>query len=131
MPVKGLSDEGSGTTDQLANSVLYAVAMGADVINNSWGGIFGSPTITAAFEAADAAGVLSIASAGNSNLDVTSASPARLETTMAVAATDHQDLRASFSNYGRLVEIAAHVRRSSLSRSRSRTAVTWRCRSWM
>jgi len=107
LPVKGLSDGGSGTSAQLANSVLYAVAMGADVINNSWGGPVEDPTITAAFEAADAAGVLSIASAGNGNRDVTSAKPARLESVMAVAATDHQDLRASFSNYGRLVEVAA------------------------
>jgi len=107
LPVKGLSDGGSGTDVQLANSVLYAVAMGADIINNSWGGPVDSPTIAAAFEAADAAGVLSIASAGNSNRDVLSAGPARLDTVMAVAATDHQDVRASFSNYGRRVEISA------------------------
>jgi subtilisin family serine protease len=69
------ADGSSGKGADLANAVLYAAVMGADVINNSWGGPIGSPTITAAFAAAAAAGVLSIASAGNSDLDVTSSNP--------------------------------------------------------
>ena len=61
---------GSGSSTDLIAAVNAAVADGADVINNSWGGgggeapeddVFG-PT----FDAANAAGVLSVVAAGNS-----------------------------------------------------------------
>ncbi len=37
LPIKGLSDSGSGLLADLAQALRYAADMGADVINNSWG----------------------------------------------------------------------------------------------
>jgi hypothetical protein len=54
MPLKGLSDLGSGSAANLAAAVDYAVAMGADVISNSWGGGISSGVIEAAFANAHA-----------------------------------------------------------------------------
>jgi uncharacterized repeat protein (TIGR01451 family) len=60
---------GSGSSVDLIAAVDAAVADGADVINNSWGGPGGEdPNLDvfgATFEAANAAGVLSVVAAGN------------------------------------------------------------------
>ena len=52
-------------------------------------------------------GCLSISSAGNSNADVRSYTPANIHTVMAVSAIDQYENKASFSNYGSLVDVAA------------------------
>jgi uncharacterized repeat protein (TIGR01451 family) len=60
---------GSGSSTDLIAAVDAAVADGADVINNSWGGPGGEDPAADAFgptfEAANAAGVLSVVAAGN------------------------------------------------------------------
>lgn len=72
MVYKGLwwnGSTGSGSGTDLIAAVDAAVADGADVINNSWGGAGGEDpaddVFGPAFEAAEAAGVLTVASAGN------------------------------------------------------------------
>lgn len=66
MAVKFLSAGGSGYTSDAINAILYAVANGATVLNNSWGGGPFSPALEDAITAAHQAGVLFVASAGNS-----------------------------------------------------------------
>lgn len=73
MVYKGLwwnGTTGSGSTTDLIAAVDAAVADGADVINNSWGAGTGVDPANDAFgptfEAANAAGVLSVVAAGNS-----------------------------------------------------------------
>jgi uncharacterized repeat protein (TIGR01451 family) len=60
---------GSGSTTDLIDALEAAVADGADVINNSWGGPGGEDPNTdafnAVFEAIRAAGVVSVTAAGN------------------------------------------------------------------
>ncbi|MFD1151936.1 S8 family peptidase [Saccharothrix hoggarensis] len=53
------------------------------------------------------AGVTFVVAAGNSSADACGTGPARNTTVIAVGATDHNDNRASFSNYGSCVDIFA------------------------
>jgi hypothetical protein len=118
MAVKGLDDHGHGSATALANAVVYAADMGADVLSNSWGG-FSSRVLADAFAYADALGAVSVAAAGNSNTDMSVFAPAGLESVIAVAAIDSQDVRAPFTNFGSDVVIsAAGVEVLSLSANR-------------
>ena len=102
--LKFLSSGGSGTTAGAIEAVGYANMMGFKVTNNSWGGGGFSQALYDAISAANAAGNLFVAAAGNSGLDADKSPmyPAAydLPNIISVAATDHNDLKASFSNYG-------------------------------
>ena len=104
MPLKFLGASGSGTTAGAISSVQYATLMGVHVMSNSWGGGGFSQALKDVISAANDAGILFVAAAGNSNSnnDVTPHYPSSYDVpnVVAVAATDHNDLRASFSNYG-------------------------------
>lgn len=102
--IKFLSATGSGTTDNAIKSVLYANAMGFKITNNSWGGGGFSQALLEAISASNDQGSLFVAAAGNSNANTDSipSYPAgyNVPNIISVAATDHKDARASFSNYG-------------------------------
>ncbi len=104
MALKFLNAGGSGSTADAISAVEYAVAKGAHLTSNSWGGGGYSQALKNAIDAAGAAGQLFVAAAGNYswNTDVTPFYPTAYSspTIISVAATDHNDLRASFSNYG-------------------------------
>ncbi|MFH0907315.1 MAG: S8 family serine peptidase [bacterium] len=105
MPIKFLDDFfGFGTTADAIRAIDYAVAMGARVINNSWGGGAYSQALKEAIATADEAGVLFVAAAGNDGED-TDASPHYpssydVPNVISVAATTESDTLADFSNYG-------------------------------
>jgi subtilisin family serine protease len=103
MILRFLGPDGGTTSDAIA-SLQYAVANGATVSNNSWGGGPYSQALYDAIKAAGDAGHIFVAAAGNSynNNDVSPAYPASydLENIIAVAATGNRDDLASFSNYG-------------------------------
>jgi len=107
MPIKGLDDTGSGWSSDLANCIRYAADNGADVISCSWGGPGESEVLTDAFHYAYSKGCVCIAAAGNSNMDVSGFTPANIDTVIAVAATDTNDQKAYFSNYGNKIDVAA------------------------
>lgn len=112
MAVKFLGAGGSGTNSDAIESINYAVANGADILSNSYGGDTFSYSENAAIENARDNGVLFVAAAGNSgsNNDLYPHYPASYEVSnvIAVAATDHDDSLAYFSNYGvSTVELAA------------------------
>jgi subtilisin family serine protease len=107
MGVRGLDASALGTSADLADAVVYAVDNGADILQNSWGGPVRARVIVDAFAYAEALGVLAVAAAGNSNADVEGFTPAGIDSVLAVAAVDDQDLRASFSNYGHDIDVAA------------------------
>ena len=104
MAVKFLGSGGSGYVSDAITSVLYATDMGAKVLNNSWGGGGFSQALEDAIRTAHNAGVLFVAAAGNSNNnnDLTPHYPSSyaVPNVIAVAATDANDGRASFSSYG-------------------------------
>ncbi len=112
MALKFLSSTGSGSTSDAVEALNYAVARGARVSNNSWGGGGYSSTLFNAIQAAQAKGHIFVAAAGNENvnIDVTPSYPASyaLANVVAVASTTSTDARSSFSNFGATtVDIAA------------------------
>jgi subtilisin family serine protease len=114
MTVKVLADDGSGNTGTVAEGIRYATANGARIINLSIETTFDDARVRAAVEAAAAANVLVICSAGNSTIDVDRSAvfPVAIAApnVVGVAATAPADGRSlgDFSNYGRLtVPVAA------------------------
>jgi hypothetical protein len=106
---KVLGANGSGSFSNVIAALQECVAVGGKVTNNSYG-TSSNPgsTVQAAFDNAAAAGVVHIASAGNSGAGTNTVGfPAQFSSVMAVAATDSADNRASFSSTGPAVEIAA------------------------
>ena len=80
----------------------------AKVLNLSLGGS-GACGITqqAAINAIVAAGTTVVVAAGNSNADAANSNPASCNNVIAVAATNSTGNKASYSNYGAVVDIAA------------------------
>ena len=112
MALKFLDASGSGYLSNAIRALDYAVANGARLSNNSWGGGGYEATLGMAIARASSVGHIFVAAAGNSasNNDVTASYPASYayDNVVAVAATDQNDNLASFSNYGAsTVDIAA------------------------
>ncbi len=105
MACRFLGANGSGTVSDAIEAINYAVANGARILNNSWGGTGYSVALEAAIQNAKNNGVLFVAAAGNSarNNDVTPHYPSSypISNIIAVAATNHNDALASFSCYGK------------------------------
>ncbi len=106
MALKFLDAAGEGYTSDAAVAFYYAVENGADVISSSWGGDDYSETLEEAINYAHSQGVIMVAAAGNDYSD-SPHYPAYYEHMIAVAATNSNDAKASFSNYGDWVDIAA------------------------
>jgi subtilisin len=105
--VKVLDANGSGSWSSVANGIVWATQHGMDVINMSLGGTSISQAVADAVQAASDAGVLVVSAAGNSGCCDTVLYPAKLPESMAVAAVDANDQRASFSSTGVEVDVAA------------------------
>ena len=88
-----------------AKGIVYAADNGAKVINMSWGGS-GSNTLKDAVKYAYKKGLVLVGAAGNSGAQGVIC-PACFGEVMAVGATNSQDKRASFSNYGSRVDVGA------------------------
>jgi serine protease len=112
MPVKVLDEDGEGTFFDVAEGIDYAVeyAEGGEkpvkVINLSLGSEGTSQTVRSAIERAWAAGVLTVAAAGNSGKNLVEF-PANLPNVIAVGALDARKERASYSNTGAELDFVA------------------------
>ncbi len=106
MPVKILDADGSGTYQQIADGVYWAVDNGAEVINASLGGSSSSTTMYNAVRYAYDNGVAFVASTGNDNSAFLSY-PAAYDECIAVGAVDINKNRAPYSNYGTGMELMA------------------------
>lgn len=118
MAIKFITAEGSGTTSDAIRSIDYAVANGARVLSNSWGGRGSDEAdqenraLYESIERAGKADVLFVAAAGNDGMDIdgTPIYPAGydLPNILSVASTNDRDARSFFSNFGvRGVDVAA------------------------
>ncbi len=112
IPVKALEANGSGTISSVATAIVWAAQNGANIINLSLGGPgFGNDqTLNNAIIHAYNSGSLIVAAAGNDladhgiNLDNSPVYPICADggnnMVIGVAASDVNDQKASFSNYG-------------------------------
>ena len=93
-----------GTTADAITCIDYATKNGADIMNNSWGGGPFSQSLKNAIWAANQAGVLFVAAAGNdtNNNDLRATYPTNynVPNVLSVAAIDRSGELAGFSNYG-------------------------------
>ena len=114
MPLKISQPDGDITTEAIGGAFLYALDKDASIISMSFGAHAdtgaASGEVPAFFESlvdlATAQGTLCVASAGNEG-DSVLVYPAAIDEVLSVAATDFNNERASFSNWGPWVDIAA------------------------
>ncbi|MFC1600500.1 S8 family serine peptidase, partial [Patescibacteria group bacterium] len=106
LALKFLDSEGYGDVADGVESIQYAVENGARVLNNSWGSGGYSQSLSDVIEWANSQVTVVIASAGNSNNGM-KLYPASFPLVISVAATDREDHKASYSNYGYTVDVSA------------------------
>ncbi len=106
--VRVLDNGGSGTTAGVVAGIDWVTTnhVKPAVANLSLGG-GASTTIDNAVKKSIRAGVTYAIAAGNSNTNAGSTSPARVPEAITVGATDKTDARASYSNYGSVLDIFA------------------------
>ncbi|RSN79664.1 peptidase S8 [Streptomyces sp. WAC 05379] len=106
--VRVLDNSGSGTTAGVIAGIDWVTAnhSGPSVANMSLGG-GASTTLDTAVRNSIASGVTYAVAAGNSSANASSYSPARVTEAITVGATTSSDARASYSNYGSVLDIFA------------------------
>lgn len=109
--VKVLRDDGSGFTSYLIEGIQWAVDQGIPVLNMSLAFASFSQSVKDACDEAYLAGHLLVAAAGNDGNEEGTGDnvgyPAGYSSVIAVAASDSDDQRASFSSTGPAVELIA------------------------
>lgn len=110
MALKFLSDSGSGETEAAIKSIDYAIKAGVQVMSNSWGGGERSEALKDAIIAANEAGIIFVAAAGNSymNIDKNPTYPASydVDNIITVGSMKANGKKSGFSNYG---EKSVHI----------------------
>ncbi|MES2017162.1 MAG: S8 family serine peptidase [Pseudomonadota bacterium] len=104
--IKVFGADGWAYSSTLISAANKCAAAGANVISMSLGGPLPSKTELRAFDALAKGGVLSVAAAGNGG-NTSISFPAGYPSVMMVGALDQNKAWASFSQYNRLVAIAA------------------------
>jgi thermitase len=95
-----------------ANAIKWAADNGASLINCSWGpatmaSVSPDPILKAAIDYAYQKKCYCVFAAGNNNIDCSTQFPANYTKVITVGATDQNDQKAPFSNYGNVVDISA------------------------
>jgi len=110
IPVRVLGDDGSGSSDDVAKGIDFAVARGADVINLSLGdqtgAVASSPEFANAIDRALDAGRVVVAAAGNTGLPVCE-QPSGQGRLLCVGSVDENRQRSFFSSFGSGLGITA------------------------
>lgn len=106
LDAKVLNSSGVGSSSAIAKGIDWAVENGAKVINMSLGQRVSSRTLETAVNNAWKRGVVLVAAAGNAGTQA-KIYPGAYPNVIAVAATDNRDVKASFSTYGKWVDLAA------------------------
>ena len=109
-----LGSDGSGSTSKVLSGIVWTISNSMtggrsprkSVVNMSLGGSF-SRAINRAVEAAAAQGLTFVVAAGNDGQDASGYSPASSPHAITVGATQPGDGRASYSNYGSVVDVFA------------------------
>jgi len=106
MPVKVLDSSGAGSTYSVAEGIIWATDNGAKVINMSLGNYADAQFLHDAVKYAYDRDVVLVAASGNDNTE-RPGFPAAYPEVIAVASTDEDGTRSSFSNYGDYIDVAA------------------------
>lgn len=106
LPVKALDNSGAGTTYSVAEGIIWAADKGAKVINLSLGNYADSQFLHDAIKYAYDRDIVIVSAAGNDNTE-RPGYPAAYEEVLAVAATNVNGEKASFSNYGDYIDVTA------------------------
>ncbi|QSZ34964.1 hypothetical protein DSL72_007826 [Monilinia vaccinii-corymbosi] len=106
--VKVLDADGSGTNSGVISGINWVAnnAGSKSVLSMSLGGSY-SASVNSAVTSTVAAGVTVVVAAGNDNANAANTSPASTPDAITVGAIDTTDARASFSNYGSVLDIFA------------------------
>ena len=104
--VKVLGDDGSGNDHDIIQGITAAMDEGVDIMNLSLGGIGYNPAVEQVVNEAYKAGIAIFVSAGNDGGN-NMCYPAALNNVICVGATDTNNQRAYFSNYGSWVDLSA------------------------
>ncbi|GIM96689.1 S8 family serine peptidase [Paractinoplanes toevensis] len=106
--VKVLDCDGEGELSEVIAGINWVTknAKKPAVANLSLGGS-NSPSLNAALQKLINSGVTVAVAAGNENVNAAKESPANLAAAITVGATDAKDKRASFSNYGTVLDMFA------------------------
>ncbi|MFD3678697.1 S8 family serine peptidase [Streptomyces sp. NPDC058613] len=106
--VRVLNNQGSGTTAQVVAGIDWVTrnAVKPAVANMSLGGGADSALDTAVRNSI-ASGITYAVAAGNETADASTKSPARVAEAITVGATTNTDAKASYSNYGSILDIFA------------------------
>ncbi|MGW1342222.1 S8 family peptidase [Kribbella sp. NPDC002412] len=106
--VRVLDCSGSGSTESVIGGIDWVTknAKKPAVANMSLGG-GADDALDAAVKASVDAGITYAVAAGNESADACGGSPAREPSAITVGATDDQDQKASFSNWGKCVDLFA------------------------
>ncbi len=107
LPVRVLNEDGFGSVATVAEGIRRTAAGGVGVINMSLGTSTRSQTLEDAVNYARKRGIVMSAAYGNEGQNSPAVYPADSRGVLSVVATDQQDKRASFSNYGRAASVAA------------------------
>jgi subtilisin family serine protease len=108
--VKVLNSQGSGSIADIIAGIDWVTTQSRTngaVINMSLGSSRVNRAMNTAVNTAVAAGVTVVVAGGNANKDACRVSPASAADVIAVGATGKDDARASFSNYGKCIDIFA------------------------
>jgi subtilisin family serine protease len=110
IPVRVLDCAGSGSYSSVIAGLDWIAANHtpgtAAVVNMSLGGS-ASSTLDGAVTTLISKGINVVVAAGNSNSDACKSSPARVPDALTIAATDRNDNRASYSNFGSCIDLFA------------------------
>ncbi|MDJ0466412.1 S8 family peptidase [Streptomyces sp. H27-C3] len=106
--VRVLNNQGSGTTAQVVAGIDWVTrnAVKPAVANMSLGG-GADPALDTAVRNSIASGVTYAVAAGNESTNANTKSPARVTEAITVGATTNTDARASYSNYGDVLDLFA------------------------
>ena len=109
IPVRVLDCGGSGSSSGVIAGVNWVAAssLRPAVANMSLGMSAVSTAVNAAVAGAVGKGVTMVVAAGNSKVDACTTSPASEPSAITVGATDSNDVRASYSNFGKCLDIFA------------------------
>jgi thermitase len=106
MPLKVYDKSTSPWYSRIANAIIYAADHGAEVINLSLGNYPSSGYLQYAVNYAWDAGCVLVGAAGNNNSS-DPFYPAAYDHVIGVSATDQSDVKASWSNWGSYISVAA------------------------